>query len=868
MKKFFYSKKGKALLYILQSISVLVLVLSISILYLYTRITIQSPYGTYEYNINFFDGISEYEESDYFNQMLASQVSETIRYAVIRNQLETGGVFDGKKPIDIEDFSKRYEPSKKEYTSVSYYIEDLIKWGQYGVEFTNDKNEYKRYDEIPNAKKQIVETEAAVASVEDAEAAVMESPTESTESTESTPPEIQTEEELTLASVEMQGGYIEAGESEKAEPIQYKTSDGWRLVERYKTVDGLNLSDYVTDELTYDALCGYLTDTANSLAYNYSQYKNYNKMFQDNQTNLSYYITLQKEDGRQNVYTNMVVANEEEAKAIIEGMGQYLNYDANTLSYTTTTTITEEDLVRELNYYDYTYYGNRKILIGIDTKYLYQDSFMEGYQAYNEIVPKIPYLIGASLLSVLLLVAFFFTSCIVTGRSEEESEVSIIFFDKFKTEIFLALFAAVVGGGGIAGGIILSELYYYEMEKNTLCIAIGGTAVLLYSFFLFFVLSLLRRIKVRNIWNNSILYAVLCLLRKLLRFLFKGVRTSVSHIYKDGSLTVRTWVPYLTFLALNLLLIVLGLKVTFIAFILAGMLDLAVGIYLFRENKARETIIRGIETITAGELNYQVDTENMNAENVILAESVNALGEGIRKAVETSMKDERLKADLITNVSHDIKTPLTSIINYVDLIKRENIQDEKIKKYVEVLDAKSQRLKYLTEDLVEASKISSGNITLVMEKINFVELLNQGVGEFFERFGEKGLQLISSLAEHPIWIEADSRRIWRVIENLGNNVAKYAMPNSRVYLDLHEVAKEDGMYAVMSLKNISEQSLNIDASELTERFIRGDVSRSTEGSGLGLSIAKNLTELQNGKFDIYLDGDLFKVTLTFKVLEG
>lgn len=182
MKKFFYSKKGKALLFLLQNIAVLVLVLSISSLYLYTRITIQGPYGKYEYNINFFDGISEYEESDYFNQMLASQVSDTIRYAVIRNQLETKGVFDGKKPIDIEDFSKRYELPPKEYVSVSYYIEDLIKWGQYGVEFTNDRNEYKRYDEVPNTKKQVVETETTLASTEDMQENASEKTAESTES--------------------------------------------------------------------------------------------------------------------------------------------------------------------------------------------------------------------------------------------------------------------------------------------------------------------------------------------------------------------------------------------------------------------------------------------------------------------------------------------------------------------------------------------------------------------------------------------------------------------------------------------------------------------------------------------------------------
>ncbi len=225
------------------------------------------------------------------------------------------------------------------------------------------------------------------------------------------------------------------------------------------------------------------------------------------------------------------------------------------------------------------------------------------------------------------------------------------------------------------------------------------------------------------------------------------------------------------------------------------------------------------------------------------------------------MKDERLKADLITNVSHDIKTPLTSIVNYVDLLKREKIESQPVKGYIEVLEAKSQRLKQLTDDLVEASKISSGNITLIMEKINLTELLQQSLGEFSEKFEEKNLQIVEDCQGDAFYIEADSRRIWRVIENLFQNICKYALEGTRVYLDIGQAPEKEEV--VLSLKNISAQRLNIRAEELTERFIRGDVSRSTEGSGLGLSIAKNLTELQNGTFEIYLDGDLFKVTLTF-----
>ena len=279
-------------------------------------------------------------------------------------------------------------------------------------------------------------------------------------------------------------------------------------------------------------------------------------------------------------------------------------------------------------------------------------------------------------------------------------------------------------------------------------------------------------------------------------------------------------------------------------------------------------ILKGIALINEGNLTHKVDESGMHGDELILARAVNSIGESVRTAVETSMKDERLKADLITNVSHDIKTPLTSIINYVDLIKRENIHDAKVREYIEVLDAKSQRLKQLTDDLVEASKISSGNIVLQWEKINLVELLNQTIGEFSEKFEEKALYLVFHAPKSVVYIEADSRRIWRVIENLFNNIFKYALSGTRVYVDLGFLEKENGFKQVMlSVKNISAQPLKVNPEELTERFIRGDESRTTEGSGLGLSIAKNLTEAMKGKFEIVMDGDLFKVNLIFPMLD-
>ena len=243
-----------------------------------------------------------------------------------------------------------------------------------------------------------------------------------------------------------------------------------------------------------------------------------------------------------------------------------------------------------------------------------------------------------------------------------------------------------------------------------------------------------------------------------------------------------------------------------------------------------------------------------------MAKYINDIAGGFTNAIEQSLKSERLKTELITNVSHDIKTPLTSIINYVDLLKKEDINNAQIEQYIAVLDKKSQRLKKLIEDLVEASKVSSGNVKLNMEVINLKELLNQMVGEFEDKLEKKNLKLEMDLPEENVLIKADNRYLYRVIENVFSNISKYALEGSRVYIKLEKQKEE----VYLEFKNISKDKLNISAEELMQRFVRGDKSRYTEGSGLGLSIAESLTELQGGKFKIDIDGDLFKVEIRWK----
>ena len=268
---------------------------------------------------------------------------------------------------------------------------------------------------------------------------------------------------------------------------------------------------------------------------------------------------------------------------------------------------------------------------------------------------------------------------------------------------------------------------------------------------------------------------------------------------------------------------------------------------------------KGACQIANGQLDYQIDTRLMFWEIKKHGDYLNDIGKGMNNAVNERMKSERFKTELITNVSHDIKTPLTSIINYVDLLQKEEIANPIVQEYLEVLHRQSGRLKKLIEDLMEASKASSGSLSVVMEKCDAGVMLVQTVGEFEEKLMKEQIELQIKKPETDLSIEADHRHLWRVFDNLMNNICKYAQPSTRAYVNL----EQNGQQAVITFRNISKYQLNISSEELMERFVRGDSSRNTEGSGLGISIAKSLTELMDGTFALVVDGDLFKVVLTF-----
>lgn len=363
--------------------------------------------------------------------------------------------------------------------------------------------------------------------------------------------------------------------------------------------------------------------------------------------------------------------------------------------------------------------------------------------------------------------------------------------------------------------------------------------------------TLLKRIKVHTFFKNSITYRILKWIVKK----YKNVKNTIS---ANKNLGGKIALYFIGMIAVSGILILVfgGFGI---------LLDIVFWIWCYykimKEVDKFKQIHDATEKIYKGDTNIKLDESLYTGVLKELAIYINDIAGGFSNAIKESLKSERLKTELITNVSHDIKTPLTSIINYVDLLKQENIQNEKAKEYIEVLDNKSQRLKKLIEDLVEASKASSGNIKINKEVLNVKELLNQVTGEFEDKFNSRGLNIISKLPEKTVYIKADSRYLYRVLENIYSNVAKYAEENTRVYIDC--ILEEENTVTIY-VKNISKDELNISADELMQRFVRGDKSRNTEGSGLGLSIAKSLTELQDGTFNIYLDGDLFKVAIKFK----
>ena len=494
--------------------------------------------------------------------------------------------------------------------------------------------------------------------------------------------------------------------------------------------------------------------------------------------------------------------------------------------------------------------------VSVDTKFSVADSMAdeaENYETYSKLM--FPMLAGAIFGSVLWLIGMVWLT-VTAGRKPKDEEIHLNGFDRWYTEIAAGAVIGIWLAGTIISGTLIANSslgYSYAVVTVIVTCLICGTYTM--AWFLIGYLSLVRRIKAGTLWKNSLIRTVLKWIGKCSGKLADFARAfSRNTAEKIKVLLVGGAFLFLQFLIIGCVFSGAGV------FLLALMaVDVAVMIFAIRKADGQDRIMDGLKKISDGELQYKIKTDTLTGKQKVMAEYINNIGGGLDAAVENSLKKERMQTELITNVSHDLKTPLTSIINYVDLMKRENPTDPKIQEYLRILDEKSQRLKVLTEDVVEASKASTGNIKLEMNDIDFVEMVQQVIGEFEEKFQEKNLTMMVHFTDEPSIIYADGQRMWRVLENVFGNVVKYAMEGTRVYAEISNRNKK----VTFSLKNISAQHLNISADELTERFIRGDVARNTEGSGLGLSIAKSLTELQGGEFKLYLDGDLFKVMITF-----
>ena len=498
---------------------------------------------------------------------------------------------------------------------------------------------------------------------------------------------------------------------------------------------------------------------------------------------------------------------------------------------------------------------NYLYFVSVDKDFPVLDRIKQEKLVYDKFEPWLVPVMAGSVLALILALAGVVLMTIGAGRNNEDKKVHLNFFDRCYTEIV----AVVVFMIWLMGtSVIVQAMDDEEMRIVWKTIGFGTLGLWFGIWFLAGWLSLVRRIKARSLWRDSLLRHILLLVRKCFS------KCSNLLVFLGGNMISRVKIILLFGIFIFLQFMFTGMTVeggSALSLLLMIVMDCAVLYYLIKKAWGREQIIAGLKKITDGDLQYKIPTEKLSGEQEMVADYINHIGEGLDAAVENSLKNERMKTELITNVSHDIKTPLTSIINYVDLLKRENPEDPKIRGYLEVLENKAQRLKVLTEDVVEASKASTGNIALEMTDLNFIELVHQVIGEFEEKFEERNLTMVVHFDEEEAIICADGRRLWRVLENVFGNVSKYAMENTRVYVDV----KVDRPNVQLSLKNISAQPLNISAEELTERFIRGDVSRNTEGSGLGLSIAKDLVQLQGGEFKLYLDGDLFKVTIEFRM---
>ena len=563
------------------------------------------------------------------------------------------------------------------------------------------------------------------------------------------------------------------------------------------------------------------------------EYKNFKYLIIDNKNSVAY----------TNVEHTMFTDSIEEIKERLAKNSIYWNYEKGNVN-----TSIEKLKLEEIRYKSiYKSIDDAKkfsVYTSLENDLTYYDQYRTNKTVFDmaQILYKPAlYLLPLSIIAVLVLLIM---NCFLIGLRNENGEVILNAFDKTPLLVALIiLFILFMIGCG----------FLIALTSENLTLILSGTAigaVIGYISFVFFLETIIKRIKSRTLFRNTITYRIL-----------RWIKSLITSMTRNANMTVKLILIFIAFGILNIIGFSLSISEPIGIFIL-----IAIWVYAFA--KMHQWLVRYIEIKNAineiymGNTEVHLDEKRYKGSLNSMAIQVNDIAGGLSNAIQEKLKSERLKTELITNVSHDIKTPITSIINYVDLLKKEKMPNEQAEEYLNILDNKSQRLKRLTEDLVEASKASSGNIKLNIEKLNVNELLKQVSGEFEDKFKSRNLEEVMSLPEKNVYINADSRYMYRILENMYSNISKYAMDNTRVYIDVIP----NNNRITIQMKNISKEKLNISTEELMQRFVRGDSARNTEGSGLGLSIATSLTTLQGGTFNIYLDGDLYKVIIEFDMI--
>ncbi len=656
------------------------------------------------------------------------------------------------------------------------------------------------------------------------------------------------------------------------EVLRYAKSQGFYLDEDFQVVNDMflyedastsrdqyvNWRSYAPDATLNEPGDAYtsLLDLCKEVLQCLSKYYAVQNRMISNPSNLYFQIVYGSEDEEPLVYTNAEGMSIDEMRSF----GRYCFMSSDSILIETNLDQIPDNLTISMeknNFYDF---ENYYLIAAVDTSYLADDHYSAAALDYQENRHHaLEGLLALAIGCIGCIVTLFHLTQISGYRTNDPESLYLHDFDLITTESWIALSAVCTMFMLFLGEKIGYKLLHLLLHKSTWDFAEKMfQAVIIYLCVLISVFSLLRRYKNHQLWENSLINHML---RDINEYFTNRPFTHMLLWYFSGFVAAHV---------IGVAAILIGLRFFHFAWAKILILIMAAGLVimnyrmfhkLYHTAEQEDRIADAIEKIAGGDTSYQMDVEGLDGKELGIALMINTIGTGLERALQEKVKSERFKADLITNVSHDIKTPLTSIINYIDLLKRERIPDTRVQEYLNVLEQKSQRLKTLTEDLVEASKASSGNLKLEMTRLDLVEMIWQTNGEFEEKYETRHLTLISDLPNESMIIEADGRRLWRVLENLYNNAFKYAMENSRVYT---EVTREND-HAYFTIKNVSENPLNISSDELTERFVRGDVSRTTEGSGLGLSIAQSLTKLQGGTFELLIDGDLFKARIGFPI---